>query len=238
MITDILYCAWNRKAFTEYTFTWLIAHTNWSYVGKVVIYDDGSEDGTLEWLQEAVKRLPAAYDLRRSDLRSPPAIMNHYLATTEAKWFVKLDNDIALPGGWLDKLTRVCEANPEYDLIGMEAGMVQLNGRDGIVVQGHTVTEASHIGGVGLMRVEKFRQHPRIPERGRFGFTEWQNRYDPKRGWITPDLLVPQLDRVPVEPYKSLSEEYIENGWQRAWSPYDETWMVPYYSWVIPEEEQ
>jgi hypothetical protein len=77
-----------------------------------------------------------------------------------------------------------------------------------------------------------------LPERGRFGFTEWQNRNDLKRGWITPDLLVPQLDRVPVEPYRSLSETYIENGWQRAWTPYDDTWMVPYYSWVIPEEER
>jgi glycosyltransferase involved in cell wall biosynthesis len=233
MTTDILYLAYNRLGFTQATFTWMIAHTNWAKAGKVVVYDDGSEDGTLEWLREAITRVPVEAELRCSDLRSPPAIMNHYIATSQADWFVKLDNDIALPGGWLDTLAGVSAAHPEYDLIGMEAGMVQLDGRDGIKVVGHDVVEATHIGGVGLMRVAAFKERPRIPERGRFGFTEWQSRYYLRRGWITPDLLVPQLDRVPVEPFQSLSEEYVERGWQRQWPLYDE-WMRAYYEWLIP----
>jgi glycosyltransferase involved in cell wall biosynthesis len=238
MNLDILYLAWNRMQFTMDTFEWMVAHTRWKWVTKLIVYDDGSEDGTQEFLRDAVDRCTVVdVELRLSDLRSPPAVMNHYLATSEAEWFVKLDNDIALPGGWLEKIVRAHNANPEYELIGMEAGMVALDGRDGVRHGGYSVTESSHIGGVGLMNVDAFRARPRIPERGRFGFTEWQDRYQPVRGWVTPDILCPQLDRVPIDRYRKLSEQYVKEGWQRAWSPYDEKWMAPYWEWMLPKEE-
>ena len=90
---------------------------------KLVVYDDGSEDGTLEFLREAVDDAPVTAELRLSDLRSPPAIMNHYLATTEAGMFAKIDNDIALPGGWLNTMRNVLKNHPAVEVLGMEAGM-------------------------------------------------------------------------------------------------------------------
>ena len=238
MKVDILYLAWNRAEFVRHTFPWLLAHTDWRLVGKLVVYDDGSEDGTLEYLREAIKEVRVPAELRLSDLRSPPAVMNHYLATSEAQWFAKVDSDIALPGLWLPRLLGVVSSNPQVELLGMEAGMVRMPGRDGAPRASgpYRFEPASHIGGVGLMRVEAFRSRPRIPERGRFGFTEWQDRYQPVRGWIDPDLLCPQLDRLPLEPFRSLSEAYCEQGWQRAWEPYDEKWMAPYWEWLLPAE--
>ena len=50
-------------------------------------------------------------------------------------------------------------------------------------------------------------------EGGYHGFTEHQWRYNPRRGWITPDLMVCLLDRVPIEPWMSLSEEYATKNW-------------------------
>lgn len=236
---DVLYCAWNRLEFTTATWAWLLAHTNWRMVNKLIVYDDGSEDGTQEFLKDAIKQIP--YDkgeLRISDLRSPPAVMNHYIATAESDWFAKIDNDIALPGSWLESLLAANSNTPGYDLIGMEAGLVELEGRDGKHWdRRYRITESTHIGGVGLMRTRLFKDSPVIPSRGRFGFTEWQVRYDVRTGWITPDLLCPQLDRLPFEPWASLSEQYVEEGWQRQWPKYDETWMQPYWSWMEEVEE-
>jgi glycosyltransferase involved in cell wall biosynthesis len=242
MRLEILFLAWNRLAFTEATFTWLLAHTHWPLVERLVVYDDGSEDGTQEWLREALEEsgLPemgVETDFRVSDLRSPPAVMNHYLATCEADWFCKIDNDIALCEHWLSGLLQAHEVCPQYELIGMEAGMVEMAGRDGKPWdQRYRVTESTHVGGVGLFSVEAIRSHPRIPERGRFGWTEWQTRYNPLRGWITPDLHVPQLDRLPFEPWLTLRQQYLEEGWSREWPLMEERWARPYFQWLLKEE--
>ena len=53
--------------------------------------------------------------------------------------------------------------------------------------------------------------------RGRYGFTEWQHECKPTRGWITPDLPVVLLDRLPFDPWLGLAEMYVEKGWQRDW---------------------
>jgi glycosyltransferase involved in cell wall biosynthesis len=239
MRLDILYLAWNRLEFTMHTWAWLIAHTNWDRVNQLVVYDDGSEDGTLEFLRESVTDTPVRAELRSSDLRSPPAVMNHYAATSEADWFAKIDNDIALPGGWLDALCVTVQANPDLELLGMEAGRTRTPGRDGAPGDNGPfhVEPATHIGGVGLIRVDALRSRPRIPERGRFGWTEWQQRYEPSRGWIDPDLFCPQLDRVPVEPFVGLAERYAAEGWQRSWEKYDPI-MYAYWQWFAGDRYQ
>jgi glycosyltransferase involved in cell wall biosynthesis len=241
MRLDVVYLAWNRLKFVGATWPWMMSHTNWDYVERLIVYDDGSEDGTLEFLREHTARdiqhhhrkIPV--ELRLGDFRSPPAIMNHYLATSEADVFAKIDSDIALPGGWLEALLSVMEGRKKPDLLGMEAGMVELAGRDGKRWDGrYTFEPATNIGGIGLMRVSAFKTRPPIPARvdSRFGFTEWQQRYDLKRGWIRPDLLCPQLDRLPFEPWASLAEQYVAEGWSRPWPKYHPEMMSAYWSWM------
>jgi glycosyltransferase involved in cell wall biosynthesis len=235
---DVLYTAWNRRDYVAATLAWLRAHTDWNLVNQLVIYDDGSEDGTLELLRDAVDEdWPVPVDLRLSDLRSPPAIMNHYLATAEAAMFAKVDSDIALPGGWLNRLLNVLDSTHGLEVLGMEAGRSALPGRDGAPGPGgpYGAERCTHIGGVGLMRVSAFRIRPRIPERGRFGWTEHQQRHKFGRAWITPDLLCPQLDRIPEEPWASLAADYVERGWAREWGKYDATWMTPYWQWMTAD---
>jgi len=238
MKADILYLAWNRLEFTAATWAWMLAQTNWDLVSRIVVYDDGSEDGTQEFLRDAVVDTPVPAELHIGDFRSPPAVMNHYLATTEADFFAKIDNDIAVPGGWLDALAFVMRSRKGPDLVGMEAGMVEMAFRDGKKWDGRYRFEpCTNIGGVGLMRVSAFKSRPPIPSRGRYGFTEWQQRYDLKRGWVRPDIHCPQLDRIPLEPWVSLTETYIENGWSRPWGKYDPVWMEPYWEWMLEKEE-
>lgn len=67
------------------------------------------------------------------------------------------------------------------------------------------------------------------------GFTEWQTD-NPRviKGWAFPPLRVFLLDRLPIEPWASLSDEYIRNGWQREWTRYPKTVSSLWEWWRAP----
>lgn len=235
---DVVYLTWNRHAYTARTWQALVANTDWSLVHSLRVYDDGSKDGTLRFLKQRLLDVPVPTTLVETTFKSPVRTMLHYLAHSGADFFAKLDNDIMVPPGWLERLASVMERNPGLDLLGMEAGMA--NGCTGfpwppadplaLTPDAYTWVESSHIGGVGLMRVQAFRDRPALEPAGRFGFTEWQHLHQPVRGWIAPDLLSCDLSRVPVGPWPQLSWEYRLNAWERPWGTWDDMPSM-YYDW-------
>lgn len=236
MSLDITFYAYNRLEFTRASFGLLLANTNWELVDRLLVFDDGSTDGTREFLDDMIGNAPVSAHLAHCGWGSPIKIMNHYLGDGPADLFAKVDNDIAVPPGWLDALLAVLDEHPEVELLGMEGGQTRLAWRDGEPWDGtYTWRPSSHIGGVGLMRTEAFLSRPALVPHGRHGFTNWQHEQEPVRGWIEPDLLAPQLDRIPTEPWASLSKRYVKKLWQRRWPPMDETWCRPYYDWVLDE---
>lgn len=242
LLTDVLYVAWNRLEFTRASFELLAANTDWSLVRRLIVIDDGSDDGTAEYLDAESGKLSDDLGIASAFVQTarlgPPGLMNYYLShwAGGADVFAKIDNDIAVPPGWLPTMLDVY-GRGGVELLGMEAGRTAVPGRNDLGQDGpfdgrYGVEPCSHIGGVGVMSVAAFHTRPRIAERGRFGFTEWQGLYEPLRAWIRPDLLVPQLDRVPLEPWRSLSREYVGRGWQREWPDYSPQWMIPYFDWL------
>ncbi len=228
MTLDVLYVAWNRLEFTEFSYRMLVENTAWDRVEKLILYDDGSQDGTAAFLSDMVSHAPVPCEFWQDSLRSPPAIMNRYVASSEAEWFAKIDNDIVVPPGWLEAMQEVIDGNPTVELLGMEAGrgLPVTPEWDGI----YRFEDGSHMGGVGLLKVDAFARRTRMTEGdGRFGFTEWQHEYRPVRGWINPDLPVVSLDRVPLEPWASLAERYVEKDWARPWGKYHE--RADYWEW-------
>lgn len=229
MSLDVLYVTWNRLGYTRFSFRTLVENTNWAPVSKLVIHDDGSWDGTREFLDQARRQVPVPVEFRHGEhLGSAPAVMDSYVATSDADWFAKIDNDIIVPSGWLDAMLSVVEANPEIDCLGMEAG------------RGFPVTpewdgtygwhDGTHMGGVGLIRVTALAGKPCLVRPGVDGQSGWslfQHEYGKVKGngqltigWISPDLAVVQLDRVPFDPWASLSEQYAEEAWSRPWGKY------------------
>ena len=228
---DVLYLSWNRIEFTEQTLPLLLANTDWSDA-RLVVYDDGSEAHAVERLTAILEGSPAEFIFNRTHYRSPVAVMCDYLFKSQpTEIFAKIDNDVCVPPGWLDSMLEVF--TPKVELLGMEVG--HPNGIEPIEPPEteHVMIPARHIGGVGLMRTSAFTHpHRKAPKPvGRFGFTEWQHTYQPVRGWIFPDLPVPCLDRIPTEPWLSLSLFYEQAGWQRPW------WKYPveascYWEWM------
>lgn len=235
---EVLFLAWNRLEFTRAALAALHANTDWSLVDRLVVYDDGSEDGTRELLDDLLPAFPVETVLRAEKKMGPVAIMRTHFATTPADVVAKIDNDVAVPYGWLERMLVVLDRHPDVELLGMEAGMTEVVGRDGDNEWDgvYRFEPATNIGGVGLMRTSAFRSRPALYADGRNGFSEWQHTNDPVRGWITPDMPVVLLDRLPFEPWVSLSAGYVERGWQRPWQAWSEEWMRWSWQWLAPDE--
>ncbi len=66
-----MYLAWNRREFTEVSFPMLLANTDWEHVRQLHVYDDGSTDGTKEFLYEAIHECPVEYHMHDRDHTGP-----------------------------------------------------------------------------------------------------------------------------------------------------------------------
>lgn len=224
MTLDVLYLSCNRLEFTKASFGALLSNTDWSIVRRLVIYDDGSVDGTHEWYY--TNSLPRPYRFISSRAGSPVAIMKHYLEDEPAQMFAKIDSDTMVPHGWLNESLAVMHKHPELDLLGLEAFRPIVPGN-----AERSYDPAEYVGGIGLFRSRVFPGSPRLRPDGRFGFTAWQERNKRVvKGWMNPALPVALLDRMPMEPWRSLSEQYIAAGWQRRWDTYTEA-DVDKWSW-------
>ncbi len=213
---DVLFLSYNRWEFTETTLRLLYENTDWSLVRRFVVYDDGSEVETQMKLQRLLVEAPVEAFIHTTHHRSPVGVMRDYLEHEPAEVFAKVDNDVCMPPGWLEHLLSAW--TPGVDLLGVELG--QPHGLDSVSDEPVQVVPCSHIGGIGLMRTAAFERSPKMKPVGRFGFTEWQHKYRPARGWVFPEIDAPCLDRMPTEPWASLSLEYEQFGWQRPWWKY------------------
>lgn len=226
---EILYLAHNRLEFTKASLAALFENTNWDFVDRLIVYDDASVDGTRGYLQSISYPIDNA-ELICGTFGGPVEVTNHFLSRrdpTDDHVFCKLDSDVMLPPGWLDQSLRVMRQNPELHLLGIEAFNPVATG-----CTERSYTQARHIGGIGLMRSGAFVTLPR--PHGRFGFTAWQEHTDPRPncGWINPSLPVFLLDWLPREPWRSLSDEYIAQGWQRRWDKYQESRSELWKWWI------
>lgn len=244
MSLDILYVAHNRLEFTQASFTALLENTDWQQVDTLYVFDDASEDGTSEWMVEhyadPTQRRPrprAAFFLP-SAFGGPVAAMNRYLDCSdhnsdEGARFVKIDNDIVVCPGWLDELSRMVSLSAETEVFG-----ILPNGAGRAVAppwERRVLEPARHIGGVGLIRRRIF-DHCRPRPNGRFGWTEFQTFHQHvTAAWLSPAMPCFELDKLPFEPWLSLTAEYVAKGWQREWGPYDHT-STSFWDWFAEAE--
>lgn len=239
-MTDVLYVAWNRLAYTRESFTALLSNTDWDVVGTLYVHDDGSTDGTAEWLKEACETMDddgcggtrVVFDGKR--VGGPVATMNWYLDRSDpgVARFAKIDNDFVVCPGWLTALQQVLDEYAELDIVGTEPWF----GEPVIASMHRTYMKARHIGGKGVMRRRAFAKRRPTPGgwNGYQGFTQWQEGTpDVTKGWVSPDLACFGLDQIREQdgPWRQLAEAYAAREWQRLWPCYD---TDEHYSWWTP----
>lgn len=234
MSVDILYVSWNRAAFAQASFKALLENTDWTQVRALHVHDDGSTDGAAEPIQHALYRVPSTVEVMFESRRlgGPVAAMNRHLdrfkETDEVQAFVKIDSDFVVCPGWLPELLETANHDPGVDFLGVQP-------RFGPPVPPSFERFADgcrHIGGIGFMRYRAFDVCRPAPN-GRYGFTEFQTRHrESRKAWLSPDLPCFSLDLIDLEPWATLSAEYVANGWQREWPQYIAGGR-DYYSWWV-----
>ena len=229
---DLMYLACNRLEFTRETFTALLANTDWGQVHELFVYDDGSRDGTREWLAKHVAQVPACVRFVKTNFGSPVAAMAHFIDSARAPILAKTDNDAMLPPSWLAQSLQVLERHPKLSMLGIEA----MYPHQGEVQQPRSYAPAVFISGLGLYRRAAFAHSRPRPYAKWFGLEEWQTAQGRKLlcGWITPALPVFLLDRLPFKPWLTYSDNYIRRGWQRSWPKYDPHCTLWHWRWPQP----
>jgi glycosyltransferase involved in cell wall biosynthesis len=228
MSVDLMFLAHNRAEFTRASFDTLLANTDWDLVRYLYIVDDCSSDGAYEYLDTAAIDVPCNTSLVSGAFGGPVAAMNEILDRTDATILGKIDSDVIVCPNWLNQMQSVLDGAPEVDALGMEPGFAD-------AVQPPEVPRnykyARWIGGVGLFRTRVFKRARPVPHQRFFGWTQFQRRHV-NAAWITPDLPMFLLDHLPVEPWLSLTDQYVAEGWQRPWSKYTPG-MEAYYDWWL-----
>jgi len=215
---DLMYLACNRLEFTRETFTTLLGNTDWRYVHELFVYDDGSQDGTREWLESSIDKVPVPARFVKTNFGSPVAAMVHFIESATAPILAKTDNDAMLPPAWLRLSLEVLDRHPELSLLGIEA----MYPHQDDVQLARSYTPAQFVSGLGLYRRAAFAHSRPRPIEQWFGFEHWQSSEttDLVKGWITPAIPAFLLDRLPFDPWKTYTAGYVRGGWQREWPRY------------------
>jgi len=234
---DLLYLAYNRLEFTQETFNVLLANTDWRYVRELFVYDDGSQDGTREWLENNVNRVPVATSFVKTNFGSPVTAMVQFIELARAPILAKTDNDAMLPAAWLRQSLEVIDRHAELSFLGIEA----MHSHSDDLQLARSYDPAVFISGLGLYRRSAFERSRPTSVNKWFGFEDWQIAQGAGliRGWIKPAIPVFLLDRIPFDPWSRYTDTYVRRGWQRSWPKYAPAstlwrWRWSDQRWVAP----
>jgi GT2 family glycosyltransferase len=220
---DMLYLAHNRRAFTEESMRCLLENTDWFLVNKLFLWDDGSTDGTDDFLRSIAKDIDVEVVLRSTGSGGPIAPMREFINESEAPLLLKVDNDTMVCPEWLNVLTETMGRHPELDVLGFEGGQPEGSLLSDDYDLKRDYIQVPKVGGLALMRSRCFKGSAPAPIDEKYsGWSEWQGKQgkDLVKGWISPALPIFLLDRLAFEPWAGLSKEYESNGWQRPWWRY------------------
>lgn len=119
MTTSTMFVTYNRLELTKQMVSSLLKNTDSPF--RIIIVDNGSSDGSVEWLGKLPwqeNKFCLSYDLHLFPENKGIAIgRNQALKIADKyndEWLSTLDNDIVLPEAWLSSCLDVLVANPNF----------------------------------------------------------------------------------------------------------------------------
>jgi glycosyltransferase involved in cell wall biosynthesis len=136
-----MFCTYNRLNFTKRMLESFLKNTTSPY--HLIIIDNGSTDGTLEYLAQEVAHLHTintnclSVDLRFNEKNKGIAVARNQGLSIAQKfkddYLSTLDNDIEFPANWLEDCLGILQVNPKFavgiNFEGTQYPLQSLNGR-------------------------------------------------------------------------------------------------------------
>ena len=118
-LVSVVIPVWNGLAWTRLCLESLDRRTDWPSV-EVVVADNGSTDGTADWLreQEATRDPDRFRVVRFSENRGFAAAINAAAAAAQGRYLCLLNNDTVVTRGWLSALIRHLGRDPDLGMVG------------------------------------------------------------------------------------------------------------------------
>ncbi len=114
--TAIVIIAHNVLSATKECVGSISRHTTSPY--NIYFVDNGSTDGTYEYMRGSVGRNPAKFQNNVGVAKAKNAGARDVLSNPNAKYICFLDNDTKVTSKWLDEMISILERNPKIGLIG------------------------------------------------------------------------------------------------------------------------
>jgi GT2 family glycosyltransferase/glycosyltransferase involved in cell wall biosynthesis len=114
---SIIIVTYNNFALTRLCLTSLFARTDWPNY-EVIVLDNGSSDGTRDYLREAESTFPHLQVILNEDNSGFAAATNVGLKLAKGEYIAFLNNDTVLTRGWLSALIRHLKADTTLGLVG------------------------------------------------------------------------------------------------------------------------
>lgn len=141
-VASIMIVTYNRLELTKQTLDNLFQNTDYPF--NIIIIDNDSKDGTIEYLYEFLAARLAengylkGFKIQRNETNVGIAVgRNQALLLTEStdSWLSTLDNDVLVPKGWLTEAIDIITKNPKFGMIGVNMEnvnypIVNLNGKE------------------------------------------------------------------------------------------------------------
>ncbi|MDG2306589.1 MAG: glycosyltransferase [Candidatus Binatia bacterium] len=136
---SICIVTWNNLPLTRACLDSVLADRSWPNV-EVIVVDNASSDETPAYLCALAERDSRVRIELNDDNRGFAAANNQAIEISSGRWVVLLNNDTAVPRGWLSGLIRVLEDDPTIGLIGPVTDGVWNEARvDGVTVRADQV---------------------------------------------------------------------------------------------------
>jgi len=231
--STVLFLAKNRFAFTQASLLSVLRYTNPELTERVVLVDGGSEDGTKEFLRDicTIYDGPHILEFVAGQVGHVCDCFKYVVPSCGTDFLAKIDNDVVVPPYWMDHCVEILDGNPKISFLGTVA-------RDSKPFDASDEAERStigvkNIGGVGLFRTKPFKRTMPKGANKYFGFQGFQSQSGGGCAWVHPNMRCFLLDKVPVEPWRGLTKNYISKGYQRSWQPYKKD--PDFWSWFLDD---
>lgn len=113
---SIVIVTFNNLVFNKLCLESMVADTEYPNC-EIIVVDNGSTDGTREYLQELVRRRPRVWTIFNADNLGFAPATNQGLARATGDILVLINNDTVVPRQWLTRLVRHLE-EPAIGLVG------------------------------------------------------------------------------------------------------------------------